>query len=169
MQKQGFSRREFLSLAGATGGAALLAACQAVAPAAEGGGVEATMEPVHVSVQSGWYTSGDRDIWTPSIELFHERNSDILVELVRLHVTPEDTMTAIAGGTAPDIYHRYIGGFSELMARGVMYPLDDLLATVEDFDRDIYLGPQWEGGMWDGVTFGVPCLEGGAMPSHLLA
>ena len=31
MQKKGFSRREFLSLAGATGGAALLAACQGVA------------------------------------------------------------------------------------------------------------------------------------------
>ena len=165
MQKQGFSRREFLSLAGATGGVALLAACQAVAPAAESGGTEASMEPVNVSVQSGWYTSGDRDIWTPSIELFHENVPNITVELVRLHVTPEDTMTAIAGGTAPDIYHRYIGGFSELMARGVMYPLDDLLATVEDFDRDIYLGPQWEGGMWDGVTFGVPCLEGGAMPA----
>ena len=28
MQKKGFSRREFISLAGATGGAALLAACQ---------------------------------------------------------------------------------------------------------------------------------------------
>jgi ABC-type glycerol-3-phosphate transport system substrate-binding protein len=165
MQKQGFSRREFLSLAGATGGVALLAACQAVAPAAESGGTEASMEPVNVSVQSGWYTSGDRDIWTPSIELFHENVPNITVELVRLHVTPEDTMTAIAGGTAPDIYHRYIGGFSELMARGVMYPLDDLLATVKDFDRDIYLGPQWEGGMWDGVTFGVPCLEGGAMPA----
>ena len=77
MKKQGFSRREFLSLAGATGGAALLAACQAVAPAAEGGGAETTMEPVNVSVQSGWYTSGDRDIWTPSIELFHARNPNI--------------------------------------------------------------------------------------------
>ena len=30
-KRQGFSRRDFLSLAGATGGAALLAACQAVA------------------------------------------------------------------------------------------------------------------------------------------
>ena len=37
MQKKGFSRREFISLAGATGGAALLAACQGVAPAADSG------------------------------------------------------------------------------------------------------------------------------------
>ena len=36
MQKNGFSRREFLSLAGATGGAALLTACQPVAPAGDG-------------------------------------------------------------------------------------------------------------------------------------
>ena len=39
MQKKGFSRREFLSLAGATGGAALLAACP-VAPAADSGANE---------------------------------------------------------------------------------------------------------------------------------
>ena len=51
MQKNGFSRREFLSLAGATGGAAFLAACQAAAPAAEsGGGGDAAPEPVTVSV-----------------------------------------------------------------------------------------------------------------------
>ena len=65
MQKQGFSRREFLSLAGATGGVALhlshqlppqhrqlaclikvrlpMSSPQAVAPAAESGGTEASM------------------------------------------------------------------------------------------------------------------------------
>jgi len=40
MRKQGFSRREFLSLAGATGGAALLAACQPVAQDTADGGME---------------------------------------------------------------------------------------------------------------------------------
>ena len=85
--------------------------------------------------------------------------------MIRLHVSPEDTMTAVAGGTAPDVYHRYIGGFAELMARGVMLPLDDLIAAAKDFDPDIYLGSQWDNGKWDGVTYGIPVLEGGAMPA----
>ena len=165
MQKRNFSRREFLSLAGATGGAALLAACQPVAPSAEGGDTEASMEPVTVSVQSGWETGGDSDIWTPSIEAFDAKGTHITIDMIRLHVSPEDTMAAVAGGTAPDVYHRYIGGFAELMARGVMLPLDDLLASAEDFDPDIYMGSQWENGRWDGVTYGVPALEGGSMPA----
>ena len=85
--------------------------------------------------------------------------------MIRLHVSPEDTMTAVAGGTAPDVYHRYIGGFAELMARGVMLPLDDLIANAPDFDPDIYLGSQWDNGKWDGVTYGIPALEGGSMPA----
>ena len=44
MQIQRFSRRQFLSLAGATGSAALLAAC-AVVPATDGG-AGVTAEPV---------------------------------------------------------------------------------------------------------------------------
>ena len=76
MQKQGFSRRDFLSLAGATGGAALLAACQTVAPAADSGAMDdASMEPVTVSVQSGWQTGSDSDVWTPCIELFDEKGT----------------------------------------------------------------------------------------------
>ena len=165
MRKQGFSRREFLSLAGATGGAALLAACQPVATSTEGDGMEAAMEPVTVVVQSGWQTGEDSDVWTPCIDLFHDKGTHITIDLIRLHVTPEETMTAVAGGTAPDVYHRYIGGFAELMARGVMHPLDDLIASAKDFDPDIYLGSQWDNGKWDGVTYGIPVLEGGAMPA----
>ncbi len=165
MRKQGFSRREFLSLAGATGGAALLAACQPVTQDTADGGMETAMEPVTVSVQSGWQTSGDNDVWTPCIELFDEKGTHISIEMIRLHVSPEETMTAVAGGTAPDVYHRYIGGFAELMARGVMLPLDDLIANAPDFDPDIYLGSQWDNGKWDGVTYGIPALEGGSMPA----
>ena len=123
------------------------------------------MEPVTVVVQSGWQTGSDSDVWTPCIDLFHEKGTHITIEMIRLHVTPEDTMTAVAGGTAPDVYHRYIGGFAELMARGVMLPLDDLIAAAEDFDPDIYMGSQWDNGKWDGVTYGIPVLEGGAMPA----
>ena len=51
MQKQGLSRREFLTLTGATSGMALLAACAPVAPAAVGG-EGAAAEPVTVQAQS---------------------------------------------------------------------------------------------------------------------
>ena len=163
MQTQRFSRRQFLSLAGATGSAALLAAC-AVVPATDGG-AGATAEPVTVQVQSGWCTDGECDIWTPSIEMFNEKYPNIAIDMIRVGVSPVDTMTAVAGGSAPDVYHRYVGGFAELMARGVMLPLDDLIAGDEDFDPDIYLGSQWDNGKWDGITYGIPVLEGGAMPA----
>ena len=96
MQKKGFSRREFISLAGATGGAALLAACQGVAPAADSGaGGDASPETVTGSVQSGWQTGSDSDVWTPCIELFDEKGTHISIDMIRLHVSPEDTMTAV--------------------------------------------------------------------------
>ncbi|MEM7530629.1 MAG: hypothetical protein AAF639_00510 [Chloroflexota bacterium] len=169
MQQNRFSRRQFLALAGATAGSAfLLSACQVAAPSGgsesdgEGGGAD---DMVTIQVQSAWCAGGDCDIWTPAIEMFNEKYPNVEVEMIRVAVTPEDTMTALAGGTAPDVYHRYIGGFSELMARGVMFPLDDMLDQATDFDPDIYLGTQWDNGKWDGVTYGIPVLEGGAMPA----
>ena len=97
--------------------------------------------------------------------MLNEKYPHIMIDMIRVGVNPVDTMTAVAGGTAPDVYHRYIGGFSELMARGVMLPLDELIANEADFDPDIYLGTQWDNGKWDGVTYGIPVLEGGAMPA----
>ncbi|MEM7134368.1 MAG: substrate-binding domain-containing protein [Chloroflexota bacterium] len=164
MKTKRFSRREFLRLSSAVAGVAVLAGCQTAIPQS-GDQSEPGLEEVTIQVQSGWCTGDNCDIWTPSIELFNEKHPNIIVDMIRVGVTPEDTMTSIAGGTAPDTYHRYIGGFAELMARGVMFPLDDLIADADDFDPDIYLGPQWDNGKWDGVTYGIPCLEGGAMPA----
>lgn len=164
MQTPRMNRRDFLRVAGAASGVAALSAC-AVAPPATQPGEPESQEPVTVKVQTGWCFSEDCDVWTPSIELFNEEHPNITIEMIGIHVSPEDTMTAVAGGTAPDVYHRYVGGFAELMARGVMLPLDDLIAGAADFDPDIYLGSQWDNGRWDGVTYGVPVLEGGAMPA----
>jgi sn-glycerol 3-phosphate transport system substrate-binding protein len=124
-------------------------------------------EPVTIDVQSGWCANAEAgcDVWTPAIQMFNEQYPDITVELIATGVSPEDMMTAMAGGVAPDVYHFYVGGWTELMARGVMFPLDDLIDGADYFDPGIYLPPQWEYCQWDGKIYGIPVLEGGANPA----
>lgn len=170
MKQQTFSRRDFLRMAGGLAAGALAAGCQPLTPAVVETVAPATPlppAPVKIEVQSGWCADpASCDIWTPAIKMFNEKYPDITVEFISTGASPEDMMAAMAGGVAPDVYHFYVGGWTELMARGVMFPLDDLIKAAKDyFDPGIYLEPQWEYCTWNGKIYGMPALEDGANPA----
>jgi ABC-type glycerol-3-phosphate transport system substrate-binding protein len=194
MNVKRLSRREFLSLATLAGGGLVAAAC-APAPAPSAPQVvekqvttvvEKTVEvpvtavvekvitatpppkaPVTVKFQSGWWVGSATDTLTPVCAKFNEKyGPDIQVDLINLGTTPEDLLTAMAGGSANDVYHNYNFDATSLFARGVILPIDDLIsANAANFDPSIYLKEQWEGSTYQGKRMAMPAFEGVAYPA----
>jgi ABC-type glycerol-3-phosphate transport system substrate-binding protein len=173
MMKERISRRDFLRLSSGLTAGALMVACSPVAPGAapEAPAAQpASAAAKSVSIQTGWFAQEEpgRDFWQRVIAAFSEKseNADLAVELVNVGTTPEDMLSSIAGGTAPDVYHTYggtTGSFDveDLAPRGVALPLDDFIAAATYFQKDDYYPEQWESKTWDGKVWGLPVTEGG--------
>lgn len=170
------SRRDFLRLGGLSAGAAVLAAC-----GGGGGGAEeevsATTAPADdtdttttdtdsesVPAAEGrainwWYAWGN---FTPAVEQMAELDSvkehigsDTLVW--RDNVSQEEFLTAFAAGEPPD------GGsntdYPGFWARGVVIPVDDLVAGSTIIDLDDMTPALVEGAKYDGQMIGVIGIE----------
>jgi len=127
-------------------------------------------EVTEVTVQTAWFAQEEpgRDFWQRAIKLFSEKeeNADLKVTLINVATSPEDMLTSIAGGTAPDIYHTYggtTGSFDveDLAPRGVAIELDDFMPTARYFKKEEYYPEQWEQKTWNGKVWGLPVTEGG--------
>ena len=159
MLQKNVSRRNFLvgSLA-ATGALALSACVPAAAPAAEGGdSMEPSTEPVTVLFHTRLGTHAD---WHKSRQdLFHEQNPNITLEIDEL---PGNEMypkiyALSASGTVGDVVWTYLNNPPEHKAKGVLIPLDDIVAA-KDFDLSQF---------WDSLLQAVT-LNGElhAIPNH---
>ena len=113
-----------------------------------------------LSTQSEW----DRGIQVIT-EIFEDRHDVEIVTFSPGRSTPEKVMSAIVGGTAPDLLP--LGSFTkDWVARGVVRPLDDLIARDRDspyairlddfypaslehvsFEGRLYAVPDWAIGM----------------------
>lgn len=163
------SRRTFLQLAGATGGALALAACAAPAapsasPAASEGTAAAAPAGEAVAITYTNYSSGaDKDLWDGIIATFQDKTPDIQVTYLPI---PGDSWgeyfdkvaTMIAGGNAPDVLRVAIEGIRLFVARGLALPIDDLSADdpeIAEFKEDVN-EKLLEPFVIDGKTYGYP-------------
>lgn len=156
------SHRRLLRVAGLTAAATLVAACQPRVVEVEKVVketvivekevvVEKPAKPAEVTTvkfQTSWFTGsqpGQPAVWPAIIEAFEEKNPDIKIDWVEVAPAPEDVMTAVAAGTAPDVYHWYTGDLDiqQLAPRGVLMPLDDMI-DASDINMDDYVPAQWE-------------------------
>jgi ABC-type glycerol-3-phosphate transport system substrate-binding protein len=179
VDRQQISRRSMLKAMGAAVAGSALAACAAPAPQVITETVKETVEvvkevekvvtaappaaePVTVKFQSAWWVDSATDTLTPACKMFNEKyGPDIQVELINLGTTVEDLLTAMASGTANDVYHNYNFDAVGLFARGVILPIDDLINANQDiFDPAIYAEAQWEGSTYNGARMAVPAFEG---------
>ena len=73
-------------------------------------------------------------------------------------IADEALFTAIAAGTPPDI----AGGvpYLDLMAREVLLPVDDWVASSSILKEEDFVKGNWERGKYEGVLYGVPAWEG---------
>jgi len=117
--------------------------------------------PVVIKFQSSWQVASPVDSLTPGVKMFNDKNGPaITVNLINLATNPEDMLTAMAGGSANDVYHNYNFDSTALFARGVIQPIDDLISAAKDFDPSIYVKEEWDGSTYKGKRMAMPCTEG---------
>ncbi len=149
MEKK-WSRREFLKAVGMGGASLALAACAApAAPAAPVEKVPPAKEKVKIQMW-GDYTGGP---WPEIIQEFMKQNPDIEVETLNVPTTPEKLITAVTGGTPPDVFYmdRYLAG--EWAARGIIMSLEEYvnaskLVKKERFYKRLLNDVTWRNQMW---------------------
>jgi multiple sugar transport system substrate-binding protein len=169
MRKKRLSRREFLVLAGAAGGSALLAACQpspAAAPteapavATEAPAVATVVPPAEAVTIDWWYG------WTPDLivntldgvaDKFTEHHPEIEVTTAQ-HEWGEKLLTAYAAGTPPDIHEHGVANSLQYAARGLLLPLDERIEASTVVTWDLMPEVSWTGGTWRGKVYVLPCL-----------
>ena len=158
MSKKTLSRREFLRLSAlATAGAALAP----YAASADTAGVVSRTPPAQEGVTIQYWPSWgnfmpawEKMVETEEIKEFLGPNT---VE-VKTGTPWEALLTAVAAGTPPDAASNV--QYLDLMARGVLRPVEDWVEASEYVKKEFYLEGSWNDGFYQGVMYGVPAIEG---------
>ncbi len=171
------TRRTFLHVAGVASAAAVLAACApkgggapaqpTTAPAATSApaatAVPPTPEPAPAqAIELQWWTG-----WTGQFIKAWEQLSQTpewkeIVGPNTLQVKTnggEPLLAAVAAGSPPDL-----GGngffYLDFMARGVLFPIGELVAKSTIIKKEDFIPSSWDSGFYKGVQYGVPANEG---------
>ncbi|NLE46615.1 MAG: extracellular solute-binding protein [Chloroflexi bacterium] len=174
------SRRDFLRVSALAAGGAALAACapQTPAPAAapttpvqveegeepveelpEATAAPAAEEGVTIQYWVGW---GNYPVAWEKIVLLEEYEQLLGNNTVELKagMGADALLTAVAGGEPPDVVSHPSGQYLEFMARGVLLPVDDLVASSTMIKAENYVEGYWNNGFWEGVQYCLPANAG---------
>jgi len=176
MDQKRVSRREFMRLGSLAAAGATLAACQpqVVEKTVEVEKVvEATVEVEKVvevevtSVPSAeeervellWWCGWPGSYMQAIAKAFEDKFRNIRLELGLFYTDAGQLLAAIAGGNPPDVVEDIT--YLETIARGVILPIDDLVAVHPDiaFDDGDISTASWEAFMWEGKHYGVPSCD----------
>ena len=168
------TRRELLRLGSLGGAMALLAACQpkivevtkvvkevvketVIVQAATP--VAAAEEGVTINYWAAWgqYVRCWEEI--QALEEYKQLIGNNTVEL-KVSFSAEALLTSVAGGEPPDAVSHPSGQYLDYMARGVLLPLEDLVAASTIIKAEDYLEGSWNNGYWEGTQYCVPANEG---------
>jgi len=137
MKSRKLSRRDFLRLASATAGGAVMVACAAPVPTEQAPQVAAPKAATKVTVQF-WGEQWTKETFAELVKEFNAQSPDVSVEPMNVPSTQEKLITAVSGGTPPDLFFmdRYIA--AEWAARGLIAPLDDYIAKSTVKPENLY-------------------------------
>jgi multiple sugar transport system substrate-binding protein len=166
-----WSRRQFLGLTIAvTAGSAIAACTPSTAPPTAAPTAGATTKPAAQANQPqpatgetvqywvGWGGSYAGQCWD-QLKKTDEFKQIIGPNQIEVKGSAGDAIkTAVAGGTPPDGASNL--QYLDYMARDVLQPLDDWLASSSIVKKDNYLRGTWESGGYKGKMYGVPANEG---------
>src|SRR5690349_16225151 len=141
-RQHGMSRRAFLrNSALLAAGSLLLAACPAPtgsAPAAQGGANAPAAEGVTVEWWHGWGGTVALGTLQKVADAFNAQSTAFKVKRTQVDSVSDKLLTAIAGGTPPDVETGNIA-YSEFYSRDSMQPLDDRIEASKVIDKkDIF-------------------------------
>ncbi|NLE44139.1 MAG: extracellular solute-binding protein [Chloroflexi bacterium] len=168
------SRREMLTLCGALAAGTVLAAC-APQPTAESEQVVTEEQPVdaaspeeeqpvdaappeeevQITYWQGWATETTVQDWQKS-EVYKEMTEGFTVEML-VGVREEKQTTAAAAGQLPDVILQF--DYVNWFRKGLLMPLDDLVAKSTEIDLDDFVGAIHEASRFDGNLLGIPAIE----------
>lgn len=161
-QPRKLSRRGFLRGTSMLAAGTLLAACAptapASAPAAGSGGAEAPAASGKTA--NYWVGWGNlQPAWEMMIETdeYKDMMGDNSVEF-NSAMTAEGLLTAVAAGDPPDGASNT--QYLDYMARGVLQPIDDWVASSSIVTKADYLEGTWNDAFFQGIMYGVPANEG---------
>ena len=162
------NRRDFLKLAGLTGGAGILASCSSAAepeaeePMGEETGEEVSEAPAAPEtveiVFTGWGGEEEDQGVRDSIEVFEDENPNIKVNWIQIPENyDEKTMAMVAAGTPPDTAFVTNGNFQGYVKDGLLLDITDPLKGDPVLGAsDYFIEPQEEerctrDGRWYGI------------------
>jgi ABC-type glycerol-3-phosphate transport system substrate-binding protein len=176
--RAGLSRRQFLKMAGVTGGAALLAACtqqtptpQAVEPEQKQEEKPAeeekapAAEPVTITWWNQFSTPMCQDLFPKIVKMFEEQNPNIKVEFEITGGPPgggdyvEVLLARIAAGNPPDNITLWTPP-SEFGARGALLAIDEYLGSASKATKDAFFEGPLKSCQWKNEVFGLPASAG---------
>jgi multiple sugar transport system substrate-binding protein len=157
------SRRGLLGLGAAVGVGAAVSACgggSADSPGAAGGGeiAEGPYEGPKVDL-AFWngFTGGDGPFMKGMVEKFNSENENINVKMNTLEWGDfySKMPNAVASGAGPDVAAMHVDQVGTNAARGVIQPLDNMVAALEleegDFSETV-----WKAGVYDDKRYAIP-------------
>ena len=175
MDQKKVNRRDFLRLGALTTAGAALAACQpqVVEKIVE---VERTVEvevekvveveveklvevPAAERIELLWWCGWPGPYMQAIAKAFEDKFRNIRLELGLFYYEGGELMAAIAGGNAPDVAEDT--AYLEIIARGVVLPIDDMVAVHPDiaFDDGDIAPASFEAFAWEGKHYGIPSCD----------
>ncbi|MFO8034964.1 MAG: sugar ABC transporter substrate-binding protein [Candidatus Bipolaricaulota bacterium] len=89
---------------------------------------------------------------------FEEENPDIEVRVMQIpwDLAYDKMITAVAGGTTPDIAQVGTTWMAPFAAMGALLPLDEFVADSDVVSEEHFFEASWDTAVVDGVLYGVP-------------
>jgi ABC-type glycerol-3-phosphate transport system substrate-binding protein len=172
MREKKLSRRDFLRVSALTAAGAALAACAPATPAPTEKPAEPAEEqppePVEEAPAEEGVLINYWAIWSQyvrpwegiqALDEYKELIGNNQIEL-KTGFDAETLLTAVAGGEPPDAVSHPAGQYLDYMARGVLLPIEDLVATSSIIKEADFLEGSWSNGFYQGTQYGVPANEG---------
>jgi len=175
MIEKTLSRRDFLHMSALTAAGVALVGCQPKAtepPAADveepAAPTEAPPEPTEAPAEPEgkviqyWFSWGNfLPVWEEGLmatQEFKDAIGNDTLELKPIPNAPETLLTAVAAGTPPDGASNV--QYLDYMARDVLLPIGDMVATSSIVKQADYLEGTWSDAFYQGTMYGVPADEG---------
>ncbi|MDI7276467.1 MAG: substrate-binding domain-containing protein, partial [Anaerolineae bacterium] len=168
-RKTRLSRRVFLRHSAVASAGVVLAACAPTKPAATTAPSETKVQEPPAAAPTpaeGGVTLQFWAAWGQMLRIWEDlQKLDEYKELIgknavelKTGFSAEVLLTAVAGGTPPDAVAHPSGQYLDYYARGVLLPVDELVAASSIIKKENYLEGSWENGFYKGVHYGVPSL-----------
>ncbi|HET6346284.1 MAG TPA: extracellular solute-binding protein, partial [Myxococcota bacterium] len=123
------------------------------------------LAPARITFFTHWGAQHHVDGQQKTLAAFEAENPGLTVEMITGGSAAEKIVTAITGGTPPDLVTQSAGRLLPLALKSTWRPLEDLLKSSQAVRRDHYSDVQLKLFTWKGKLYGIPGFEHSGLPA----